>query len=49
MLAVEPQLVRKHYSDTGSYHGVRPTKLPNRRLLWPAAEVRRLLDGSGQG
>jgi hypothetical protein len=44
-LAVASQSVRKRYSETGSYHGVRPVKLPNRRLLWPAEEVRRLLDG----
>lgn len=44
-LAVEPQSVRKRYSETGSYHGVRPTKLPNRRLLWPVPAVRRLLNG----
>ncbi|WP_213298083.1 hypothetical protein [Paraburkholderia sacchari] len=44
-LAVEPQSVRKRYSETGSYHGVRPTKLPNRRLLWPIPAVKRLLNG----
>jgi hypothetical protein len=45
VLAVEPQSVRKRYSETGSYHGVRPTKLPNRRLLWPVEAVKRLLNG----
>lgn len=45
VLAVEPQSVRKRYSETGSYHGVRPTKLPNRRLLWPIEGVRQLLNG----
>jgi len=44
-LAVAAQSVRKRYSETGSYHGVRPVKLPNRRLLWPAEGVKRLLDG----
>lgn len=44
-LAVASQSVRKRYSETGSYHGVRPVKLPSRRLLWPAEEVKRLLDG----
>jgi hypothetical protein len=47
VMAVEPQSVRKRYSESGSYHGVRPTKLPNRRLLWPVAAVRQLLDGAG--
>ncbi|WP_233425631.1 hypothetical protein [Paraburkholderia kururiensis] len=45
VLAVEPQSVRKRYSETGSYHGVRPRKLPNRRLLWPVEAVKRLLNG----
>ncbi|CAJ7710754.1 putative DNA-binding protein [Burkholderia pseudomallei] len=45
VLAVEPQSVRKRYSETGTYHGVRPTKLPNRRVIWPVEAVRRLLNG----
>lgn len=49
VLAVEPQSVRKRYSETGSYHGVRPTKLPNRRLLWPVQAVKRLLNGDEVG
>ncbi len=44
-LAVDPQSVRKRYSQKGSYHGIRPTKLPNRRMLWPAEAVKRLLEG----
>ena len=32
---VQPQSIRKRYAATGSYHGVRPVRLPNRRLLWP--------------
>ncbi|VTU31037.1 hypothetical protein SRS16CHR_04798 [Variovorax sp. SRS16] len=32
---VEPQTVRKQYSASGSYHGVRPVRLRNRKLLWP--------------
>jgi hypothetical protein len=49
VLAVEPQSVRKRYSETGSYHGVRPTKLPNRRLLWSVEAVKRLLNGDTIG
>jgi hypothetical protein len=30
ILAIEPQSIRKRYSSDGSYHGLRPTKLPNR-------------------
>ncbi|MGS0974102.1 hypothetical protein [Burkholderia glumae] len=32
---VKAQTVRKRYSQTGSYFGVRPVKLANRRLKWP--------------
>jgi hypothetical protein len=40
---VEPQTVRKQYSVTGSYHGVRPVRLPNRRLLWPADSIQQIV------
>lgn len=43
-----PNSIRKRYSQTGSYHGVRPIKLPNRRLLWPADAVEQLANGSAQ-
>lgn len=33
---VKAQSVRKRYSQTGSYFGIRPLKLANRRLRWPA-------------
>lgn len=41
--------IHKRYSQTGSYHGVRPIgKLPSRRLLWPANAVEQLLEqGTG--
>lgn len=45
ILAIDPQSIRKRHSTDGSYLGIRPTKLPNRRLLWPVTEVRRLLSG----
>lgn len=32
---VKAQSVRKRYSQTGSYFGVRPVRLANRRLKWP--------------
>ncbi|CAH0444674.1 hypothetical protein [Ralstonia pseudosolanacearum] len=46
ILAIEPQSIRKRYSLHGSYLGIRPTKLPNRRLLWLVADVRKLLSGN---
>ncbi|MPV64360.1 hypothetical protein [Burkholderia sp. BE17] len=48
ILAIDPQSIRKRHSLDGSYLGIRPTKLPNRRLLWPVADVRRLLGGGGR-
>lgn len=45
ILAIDPQSIRKRHSLGGSYLGIRPTKLPNRRLLWSVAEVKKLLSG----
>jgi hypothetical protein len=41
---VEEQSVRKRYAKTGSYHGVRPLRLPNRRLLWPDNSIDSLVN-----
>lgn len=43
---VQPQTVRKLYASSGSYHGVRPLRLPNRRLLWPADSIDALIAGN---
>lgn len=40
----KPQTVRKKYCQTGDYFGVKPIKLGN-RLLWPVADVAKLLSG----
>lgn len=45
ILAIEPQSILKGHSKDGSYLGIRPTKLPNRRLMWPVAGVKKLLSG----
>ena len=34
-LGIQPQSIRARLCRTGSYFGVRPTKAPNGRLLWP--------------
>ncbi|WP_439890832.1 hypothetical protein ACS7SF_16970 [Ralstonia sp. 25C] len=47
ILAIDPQSIRKRHSLDGAYLGIRPTKLPNRRLLWPVADVKKLLSGGG--
>lgn len=36
------QTVLKSYSRDGSYCGIRPVRLPNRRLAWPASEIEKL-------
>ena len=36
---VKPQSVRARLCRTGSYFGVRPLKLANGRLAWPAVQV----------
>ncbi|CAN0618011.1 conserved protein of unknown function [Burkholderia multivorans] len=43
LMSVRPQSIRKRYMKTGSYHGVRPTKLPNRFLAWPNNSVQQLM------
>jgi hypothetical protein len=40
---VQPQTVRKMYAATGTYCGIAPLRLPNRRLLWPADSIARLV------
>lgn len=44
----KPQTVRKNYCQHGHYLGVRPVKLPNGKLLWPASAVERLITGADQ-
>lgn len=43
-LGMSAQSIRKRYSQTGSYFELRPVKLPNRRLLWPADALERLIN-----
>lgn len=47
-LAMNAQSIRKRYSQTGSYFGVRPVKLPNGKLRWPADAVSHLLTWSAK-
>ncbi|CAB3778267.1 DNA-binding protein [Pararobbsia alpina] len=42
-LAMSAQSIRKRYSQTGSYFGLRPIKLLNRRLLWQADALEQLI------
>lgn len=47
-VGVKPQSIRVQLCRRGSYFGIRPTKLPNRRLLWPADAKERLLRLAGE-
>lgn len=43
-LGVQGNTVRRGLCVRGEYMGIRPIKLPNQRLLWPAEAVDRLLN-----
>ena len=47
-LTLEPQSIRKRLSQTGSYFGIRPSKLPNGKLRWPSDGVELLLKGAAK-
>ena len=40
--------IRVRLCETGSFHGIRPHKLPNGRLLWPADAVQQLIERGAQ-
>ena len=42
------QTIRKNFCQTGHCYGVRPLKIGN-RLLWPVADLARLLAGESVG
>lgn len=37
---IKSETIRRAYCVNGHYLGVKPRKLPNGRLVWPADEVR---------
>lgn len=45
-LGVEAQTIRKNHSQNGHYGGVRPSRLPSRRLAWPLDAVERIMKGT---
>ena len=42
-LSMREQSIRKRLSQTGSYFGLRPVKLPSGRLQWPADSIELLI------
>jgi hypothetical protein len=45
-LGIKPQTLRAALCRDGHYYGIRPAKLPNGRLLWPADAIERLTAGT---
>lgn len=45
LLRIRPQTLRRALCLQGHYFGMRPTKMPNGRLLWDSAELDRLTAG----
>jgi len=43
LVRVESQTIRRAYCVSGHYLGMKPLKLPNKRLLWPKSEALQLL------
>lgn len=46
LLSIRPQSIRKRYCQTGAYFSLRPVKLPNGRLMWPADALDKLAEGA---
>ncbi|MCB1967998.1 MAG: hypothetical protein KDI64_18710 [Candidatus Accumulibacter sp.] len=44
-LGLQPQTLRAALCRNGHYYGIKPAKLPNGRLLWPANAFDRLTSG----
>lgn len=47
-LGLRPQTLRAALCRNGHYFGLRPVKLPNGRLLWPADAFAKLTGGACQ-
>lgn len=45
-LGIKPQTLRAAICRHQHYYGIRPAKLPNGRLLWPADAIARLTAGT---
>lgn len=45
-LSLRPQTLRKRYSKTGTYFGLRPLKLPNGKLRWASNSIDLLTNGA---
>ncbi len=46
---IQSQSIRRYLCEKGHYLGERPVKMPNGRLLWDAAAVKRLTTPQERG
>jgi hypothetical protein len=46
LMGITPQTARKNFCVDGACYGIKPIKMPNRRLLWPVSETAALLQSS---
>jgi len=44
LLSIRPQSIRKRFCQTGAYFSLRPIKMPNGRLMWPADAFDKLVE-----
>lgn len=49
ILGVQAETIRRALCIGGNYLNLRPVKLPNRRLLWPIADIKKILEGETNG
>lgn len=45
LFRVEPDTIRRSYCVNGHYLGLKPVKLPNKRLIWALAEALKVAGG----
>ena len=43
-IGMKPESIRARLCRQGHFYGLRPIKLPNRRLLWPSDSTERLTE-----
>ncbi len=48
-IGIQSTSIHRRVCMTGSYFGVRPSKLPNGRLIWPADAIEQLMAQGAKG
>ncbi len=47
-LGVQSQTIRRGFCVNGHYLGIKPKKMPNRRLLWPVDKLQEVLSAESE-